>query len=100
MSSGVPSPRGIVARQSCLLSCQASFSVCCWQLLLSDELLLVGQMDSFYAGCLLSSLLCHWLVGRAGRRGLLGVVPLPGGRFLCLEVDREGGSERVVSCGG
>jgi len=22
------------------------------------------------------------------------------GRFLCLEVDREGGSERVVSCGG
>jgi len=57
-------------------------------------------MGSFYTGRLLVSLLCHWLVGRAGRRGLLGVVPLPRGCFLCLEVDREGGSERVVSCGG
>jgi len=35
------------------------FGVCCSQLLLSDELFLVGWMDSFYTGRLLSSLLCH-----------------------------------------
>ena len=29
MSGGLPGPRDILARQSCLLSCQASFSVCC-----------------------------------------------------------------------
>jgi len=57
-------------------------------------------MGSIYTGHLLSSLLCHWLVGRAGGRGFLGVVPLARGRFLCLEVDKERGSERVVSCGG
>ena len=46
------------------------------------------------------SLLFHWLVDRADGRGFQKVVPLPTGRVLCLEVDRDGGSEREVSCGG
>jgi len=48
---------------------------------------------------LLVSLLCHWLVGRADGRGFQKVVPLVEGLFF-VEVDREGGSERVVCCGG
>ena len=27
------------------------------------------RIGSFYSGRLVSSLLCHWMVGRAGRRG-------------------------------
>ena len=39
-------------------------------------------MVSFYSGRLLSGLLCHWLVGRVGRRGFLKVDPLAGAHFL------------------
>ena len=60
-----------------------------------NELPVAGRMASLYRS-LLVSLLCHWSVDRADGRGLEKVVPLPGGRFLCLEVDREGGSVRVV----
>ena len=40
------------------------------------------RIGSFHSGRLRSSLLCHWLVGRAGRRGFLKVVPLAGGPVL------------------
>ena len=59
-------------------------------------------MASFYSGCLLSSLLCHWLVVRAGRRGS-NVVPLAGALKWAIrlaEMGRDGGSERVPCCGG
>ena len=48
-----------------------------------NELISLVRMGSFYSGRLLSSLLWQWLVGSAGRRGFLKVVPLAGGRFLC-----------------
>ena len=60
-------------------------------------------MASFYSGRLLSSLLCHWLVGEAGRRDSLNVAPLAGAlkwAVLLVELDSEGGSERVPCCGG
>ena len=52
---------------------------------------------------LLVSLMCHWLVGRFGRHGLLNVVPLAGvlkRAVSVAELDREGGSERVLFCDG
>ena len=52
---------------------------------------------------LLSGVLCHCLVGRFGRLGLLNVVSLAGvlKRVISLsELDREGGSERVLCCDG
>jgi len=58
-------------------------------------------MASFYSSHLLSSLLCHWLVGRAGRRGSLNVVLLAGAlkAVRLMEEHRDGGSERVPCCG-
>jgi len=56
-------------------------------------------MASFYSGRLLSSLLCHWLVGRAGWRGSLNVVPLGGALKWAVglaEVDMDGGSESAL----
>jgi hypothetical protein len=52
-------------------------------------------MGSFYSGRLLSSLLCHWLVGRAGRCDSLDVVHLLGAVlfYFFVEVDIEGGCE-------
>ena len=44
-----------------------------------------------------------WLVGRAGRRGSLNVVPLAGALKWAVrlaEVHKDGGSERVPCCGG
>jgi len=58
--------------------------------------MLLVRIGSFYSGRLPSSLLCHWLVGRVGRRGLLDVVRLLGPFSLFVEVDREGGSEREI----
>ena len=52
---------------------------------------------------LLVSLLCHWLVCRAGRRGLLNVIPFAGvlkRAILLVDLDREGGSETVLCCDG
>ena len=63
----------------------------------------VGQNGFIYSSRLLSSLLCHWLVGRAGRRGSLNIVPLAGAlkwAVLLAELDREGGSKRVPCCSG
>jgi hypothetical protein len=37
------------------------------------------EMLPFLYRSLLVSLVCHWLVGRFGRHGLLNVVPLAGG---------------------
>jgi len=51
-------------------------------------------------GTLLSSLLCHWLVGRAGRRDSLNVVPLAGALKWAVsleQVGRVGGYDRVGS---
>ena len=48
------------------------------------------RMASFYSGCPLSSLVCHWLFRRAGRRGLSNVVPLAGalkGAVMLADVD-------------
>jgi len=64
-----------------------------------NKLPLAGRMGSIYFGRLLSILLCHWLVGRSGRRGLLDVVHLLGTvSFVCGS--REGWSEGVVCNGG
>jgi hypothetical protein len=60
------------------------------------------------ANCrLLSSLvclLCHWLIGRVGRRGLLNVVPLAGalkGHFASeIEVQRPRECFAVMVSGG
>ena len=54
---------------------------------------------------LLFSLLCHWLFGRFGRRGLLNVVPLAGvlKRAVSLaELENEGVREcfAVMGSGG
>jgi len=60
-------------------------------------------MASFYPGRLLSSLVCHWLFGRTGRHGLWNVVPLAGALKWAVrlaEIDRDGGSERVLCCDG
>ena len=49
-------------------------------------------------GILLSSLLCHWLVGRAGRRGSWNVLPLVGALKWVVslaQVDSDGGYEIV-----
>ena len=62
----------------------------------------LGMLPLLYRS-LLFSLLCHWLVGRFGRRGLLNVVPLAGvlkRAVLLAELDRGGGSERVLCCDG
>jgi len=52
---------------------------------------------------LLVSLLCHWLVGKFGRCGLLNVVPLAGvlKRAVSLaELDRDRGNKIVLCCDG
>ena len=58
------------------------------------------QAWPFLYRSLLVSLLCHWLLGRADGRGFQKVFPLVRGLFFVVEVDREGGSERVVCCVG
>jgi len=53
-------------------------------------------MASVYSGHLLSSLLCHWLVGKAGRHGSLDVVPLAGAlkwAVLLTELEKDGAKE-------
>ena len=46
MSGGVPGPRSIVAGQSCLLSCQASFSACCYSFPMNCSFLMSALDDS------------------------------------------------------
>jgi len=61
----------------------ASFRRNAWLFFKRGGFISLVRMGSFYYGRLLSSLHCHWLVGRADRRGFLKVVSLAGGRFLC-----------------
>ena len=99
MSGGVPGARGIASLAvGSLVSCLDVF-----QSFLLDVLWTVTSfpmicfwlvwIGSFYFGRMLSSLLCHWLVGRGGRRGSLDVVHflgdvsfVCGSRISCLDV--------------
>ena len=85
MSGGVPGPQGYVAGQSGVgfSVLMSPFLMCVIGYSFPNEWISLVRMGSFYSIHLLSSLLCHWLVGRAGRRGFLKVVPLAGGCFLC-----------------
>jgi hypothetical protein len=86
MSDSVPSPPGYMAGQSAIGSSilMSSFLMCV--LLVTpfqmNESISLVRMGSFYSSRLLFSLLCHWLVGRAGRRGSLDVVRLLGAIFF------------------
>jgi len=73
--SGVVCPVGFL---SCWASSRCVVDSCSF----SNELISLARISSYYCGLLLSSLLCHWLVGRAGMRDFLKVVPLAGDRFL------------------
>ena len=70
------------SRASYLLSSWVLFDVCVAGYSFPNEWISLVRMGSFYSGRLLSSLLCHWLVGRTGRRGFLKVVPLARGVFF------------------
>ena len=61
--------------ESFLVVCVASYSF-------PNEWISLVRVVSFNSGRLLSSLLCHWLVGRVGRRGPLDVVCLLGAVFF------------------
>jgi len=84
-SGGVPGPRGYVAGQSGVVSSvlMSTFLMCVFASYpYPKERISLARMGSFYSGRLLSSLLCLWLVSRAGSRGFPQVDPLAGGRFL------------------
>jgi len=66
MSGGLPGPRDILARQSCLLSCQASFSVCCCYSFPMNSFSLVRWVPFIQVACWSVCSATGWLVELVG----------------------------------